>query len=36
MEAVHNNDTELRYYYDSEILCSLVFYENLQNKYDEF
>ena len=36
MEAVHNNDTELRYYYDNKILRTLVFYENLQNKYDEF
>ena len=36
MEAVNNNDTELRDYYNNEILRTLVFYENLQNKYDEF
>ena len=36
MEAVSNNDTELRDYYNNEILQPLVFYENLQNKYDEF
>ena len=36
MKALYNNDIVLRNYYDNEILRTQVFYENLQNKYDEF
>ena len=35
-KAADKGNCRLRNYYDNEILQTLVFYENLENKYDEF
>ena len=36
LKAVNDDNITSRHYYDNEILGLLIYYDNLENKYDEF